>query len=68
MVIMYLLREELFVSAPDTAFILGAKGIIEGDSLQLSSVVVSEYQGSVTWSIASGSGASIQPRRSFDNH
>lgn len=50
---------ELFVSAPDTAFILGAKGIIEGDSLQLSSVVVSEYQGSVTWSIASGSGASI---------
>lgn len=50
---------ELFVSAPDTAFILGAKGIVEGDSLQLSSVVVSEYQGSVTWSIASGSGASI---------
>ena len=50
---------ELFVSAPDTAFILGTKGIVEGDSLQLSSVVVSEYQGSVTWSIASGSGASI---------
>lgn len=50
---------ELFVSAPDTAFILGAKRIIEGDSLQLSYVVVSEYQGSVTWSIASGSDVSI---------
>ena len=49
---------DLFISAPDTVYILGGDSVTEGDGLQLKSFVISEYQGSVTWSVV-GSGASV---------
>lgn len=51
---------ELWITAPESIFILGgADEVIEGDTLKFASEVVSEYPNKVTWSIESGSGASI---------
>jgi hypothetical protein len=49
---------ELFITAPDGVFIKGESSVIEGDGLQFTADVVSEYIGNVEWSV-SGSGASI---------
>lgn len=50
---------ELWITAPDGVFIGGVKEIVEGDTLQLTSDILSEHYGSVEWSIKSGAGATI---------
>lgn len=48
-------NSEFYIDVPEGVFIIGgADSIIEGDSLQFSTQVVSNYSGSVTWSITSG--------------
>lgn len=49
---------ELFITAPDGVFIKGENSVIEGDGLQFTADVVSEYLGNVEWSV-NGDGASI---------
>ena len=50
---------ELWITAPESVFIGGVKEIVEGDTLQLTSDILSEHYGSVEWSIKSGAGATI---------
>lgn len=50
---------ELYFSAPDGIYITGGTNVIEGDKLQLSATVVSDYKGRVEWSITSGTGATV---------
>lgn len=50
---------ELWFTAPDGIFITGADEVVEGDSIQLYGDIVSETPGTLTWSILSGSGATI---------
>ena len=50
---------ELWITAPDGVFITGASELVEGDSVQLHGDIVSDYPGTLTWEITSGSGATI---------
>ena len=50
---------ELWITAPDGVFIAGASELVEGDSVQLHGDIVSDYPGTLTWEITSGSGATI---------
>lgn len=51
---------EFQIIAPDGLFIGGLNEVKSGKTIELSAVIFSENPGSVTWSIQSGSGASIQ--------
>lgn len=46
---------ELYVNAPDAIYLAGPDSILEGESAQFTAAVFSEYYGTVTYSIASGS-------------
>ena len=50
---------ELYFSAPDGIYITGGTNVIEGDKLQLSATVVSDFKGRVEWSITSGTGVTV---------
>lgn len=51
---------EFQIIAPDGLFIGGLSEVKSGRTIELSAVIFAENPGSVTWSILSGSGASIQ--------